>query len=557
MTLRSIFLVISVAIGLTVQSRPALAASDCMVRIAEWPVRISRNNKLLIDGAINGQKVDVALDTGATVTVIMRSEALRLGLNPSSTKGLRIGGVGGVSAVEHVVVDEIRIGEATRKDWNLLVAGEQDFGREFSILLGDDFLRTVDIEFDLPDNALRLYQSNACGGASLAYWAVNAGEVAIEPYKERQASVFLTVRINGQPVRALLDSGAQNSLLNKSVAARLGVKPGMPGVVAAGRVRGIGKNQVDTWVGQFQSFAIGNETLKEIAMLFADLPADVPMLLGADFLRAHRVLVAHSQRKIYFTYTGGPAFQLGRYDAALWMNPRNAGAFLSRANASYRNKDYDQAIADYDDAVRINPRLAEAFVGRGNAWRAKGDVDRAIADYDVAVGIDPRNALALANRGSARYEKKDYERAIVDLDRAIEIDPNLALAYVVRGNAKRGTGSVEGAIVDYGRAIEVDPRLAAAYNLLAWELATSERPAVRDGRRAVESALKACELTDWKNAAYLDTLAAAYARAGDFEAAMKWQRKAMDSSGDVGSTGDEGAAQRLKLFEDGKAWPPD
>lgn len=540
------------------QSAPGLAGSDCMVRIAEWPVRLSHNNKLLIDGAINGQKVDVALDTGATFTVIIRSEALRLGLKPTSTKGLRIGGVGGVTDVEHVLVDEIRIGEARRKDWHLLVVGEQDFGREFSVLLGDDFLRTVDIEFDLPDNAIRLYQTDSCGGASLAYWAVSgAGEVAIEPYKERQPSVFLTVRINGQPIRALLDSGAQNSLLNKSVAARLGVKPGIPGVVAAGRVRGIGKNQVETWVAQFQSFAIGNETLKETAMLFADLPADVPMLLGADFLRAHRVLVAHSQRRIYFTYTGGPAFQLGSYDAALWMNPRNAGAFLSRANASYRNKDYDQAIADYDDAVRINPQLAEAFVGRGNAWRAKGDVDRAVADYDVAVGIDPRNALALANRGSARYEKKDYDRAIVDLDRAIEIDPNLALAYVVRGNAKRGTGSVEGSIVDYGRAIEIDPRLAAAYNLLAWELATSERPTVRDGRRAVESALKACELTDWKNAAYLDTLAAAYARAGDFEAAMKWQRKAIDSSGDLSSPGDPGAAQRLKLFEDGKAWPPD
>jgi hypothetical protein len=36
------------------------------------------------------------------------------------------------------------------------------------------------------------------------------------------------------------------------------------------------------------------------------------MLLGADFLRSHRVLVAHSQRKIYFTYAGGPVFQLNR-----------------------------------------------------------------------------------------------------------------------------------------------------------------------------------------------------------------------------------------------------
>jgi hypothetical protein len=33
------------------------------------------------------------------------------------------------------------------------------------------------------------------------------------------------------------------------------------------------------------------------------------MLLGADFLRAHRLLVAHSQQKIYFTYAGGPVFR--------------------------------------------------------------------------------------------------------------------------------------------------------------------------------------------------------------------------------------------------------
>jgi hypothetical protein len=34
------------------------------------------------------------------------------------------------------------------------------------------------------------------------------------------------------------------------------------------------------------------------------------MLLGADFLRSHRVLIAHSQRKMYFTHAGGTVFQV-------------------------------------------------------------------------------------------------------------------------------------------------------------------------------------------------------------------------------------------------------
>jgi hypothetical protein len=36
------------------------------------------------------------------------------------------------------------------------------------------------------------------------------------------------------------------------------------------------------------------------------------MILGADFLRAHRVLISHSQRKMYFTYLGGPVFAVAR-----------------------------------------------------------------------------------------------------------------------------------------------------------------------------------------------------------------------------------------------------
>jgi hypothetical protein len=34
------------------------------------------------------------------------------------------------------------------------------------------------------------------------------------------------------------------------------------------------------------------------------------MYLGADFLRAHRVYVAESQRRIYVSYEGGPVFDI-------------------------------------------------------------------------------------------------------------------------------------------------------------------------------------------------------------------------------------------------------
>jgi len=154
-------------------------------------------------------------------------------------------------------------------------------------------------------------------------------------------------------------------------------------------------------------------------------------------------------------------------------------------------------------------------------------------------------------------QRKDYDRAIQDYDAAIRINPQLALTIANRGSAKKQKGDVDGAIADYVHAIEVNPNLATAYNSLAWELATAERPTVRDGGRAVESALKACELSKWQIPAYIDTLAAAYARAGNFDDAIKWQRKAMQDLGRGSLAGNDDAEQRLQRYEQRKAWPPD
>ena len=77
----------------------------------------------------------------------------------------------------------------------------------------------------------------------------------------------------------------------------------------------------------------------------------------------------------------------------------------------------------------------------------------------------------------------------------------------------------------------------------------------RDQRQAVESATRACELTGWKEAGYLDTLAAAYADAGDFDAAVKWQTKASSlySNTEDKITGEA----RLNLYRERKPYRED
>jgi predicted aspartyl protease len=330
MITRKMFRAASFVIGLALAGNLVAAPATCeMVRVDAWPVRIV-HNALIVDGAINGKRVGVMLDTGAGTTMIMRSAAKQLGLARQPALGYRAFGIGGETAVEVAAIDEFKIGEAARKALRMYVAGEYDLGGEVGLILGDDFFHQFDVEFDLAHNAVRLFQSKDCDGVSLAYWAKETPSVVdIAPVDETRPQIVITVQVNGRNVRALLDSGASSSVLDEWEASQAGITPETPGVVAFGAGGGLGRQTVDAWLGPIRAFNIGDEMIQDTTLQFADIykqatylppgsriPRKVdelqPMLLGVDFLRSHRVLIAHTQRKMYFNYVGGPVFQVDK-----------------------------------------------------------------------------------------------------------------------------------------------------------------------------------------------------------------------------------------------------
>ncbi len=211
-------------------------------------------------------------------------------------------------------------------------------------------------------------------------------------------------------------------------------------------------------------------------------------------------------------------------------------------------KQFDQAISAMDTALGLNPNFTWGWNIRGWQKYCRKDYDAAIADFDKALQQDPKYVRALTNRGMCWKEKKQYEKAMADFDAAILLGIQDTDARFHRSGVHTLLGRYDWARDDYNIMIETLPRSPVGWNGRAWLLATCPEASIRNGRQAIEDAQRASELSAWKDPNILDTLAAAYAEAGDFAKAVEWQNKAVDLAPEAekGSYG-----ERLKLYRQG------
>jgi tetratricopeptide (TPR) repeat protein len=239
-----------------------------------------------------------------------------------------------------------------------------------------------------------------------------------------------------------------------------------------------------------------------------------------------------------------------------------------RAISAMAQKDYDKAIADLETALRLDPTYKWAHANRGKCWREKGDYERSITDLNEAVRLDPKFTWALNELGQTWIKKKQFEQAIDVLTRAIQADPKYKWAHAGRGWCWREMGERDKALADFDAALGIDMRYTwvrgqrarvlfekgeadkaatewkqviaeytrtialaptdeFAHHSLAWLLATCPIEQLRDGPKAVKLALRAGELAGGKTSNWLDTLAAAYAEAGQFDKAVVYQTQAL------------------------------
>lgn len=313
---------------LTIVAGGGPARACHLFQVAQLPLTVE-GDQPLVDLSINGAAVRLLLDTGAAKTLLTEDGAAKLGLQAVQLDGMTFYGVGGSAVAKRTRIKELKLGGAVLHDVDMIVTGRMRSNRAVGLLGRDVLLSKSDLELDLANHVVRLVAPKDCHGDEVVYWSKSYMMASIDA---RSTAVVVDANLNGKSVSALLDTGAGHSIVTLDAARRAGVSPQSSGVAAAGTSSGMG-GAVQTWVGTFQTLGVGGETIQNAELEIADMFSrgrevytgsilrqqaveEPDMLLGADFIKAHHIYIAPRQNKVYFTYNGGPIFELPKVKAA-------------------------------------------------------------------------------------------------------------------------------------------------------------------------------------------------------------------------------------------------
>ncbi len=232
-----------------------------------------------------------------------------------------------------------------------------------------------------------------------------------------------------------------------------------------------------------------------------------------------------------------------------------AGWLVELAVTHARQGRFDEAARLCAEAVETNDPYPTAHQLWADVLINQGKLPEAIEHYQACLRAQPDNVRAHQNLASALATLGQTSKAIEHYRQAIRLAPNQAVLHYMLADVLTGQQFIEEATRHYSEAIRLNPSWPQPYRALAWILATRKEAGLRDARRALELARRACELTGERDPAALDALAAAQAAVGDYRQAVASIDKAINLLSLAGQSGPINALrQRRQLYASGKPY---
>jgi len=239
----------------------------------------------------------------------------------------------------------------------------------------------------------------------------------------------------------------------------------------------------------------------------------------------------------------------------------DAVTFYNAANEFRNAGRLDDAMTLWEAALKADPGFDGPANNLGRAALAKGDLPLARRYFQRGLVALPNNGRIMFGLATLSAEEGDAAAARSQLIRAIQVMPALgpSLEVLAAGEEKLGRqkaaavirsvreqlvaataeslvksgmelaakGQTRAALDAWKQALQLAPDMLSVANNVAWILATSPDDTLRNGRESIALAEAACKKTDYQQPALLDTLAAGYAEAGDYQQAVATCDKAI------------------------------
>jgi protein O-mannosyl-transferase len=235
-------------------------------------------------------------------------------------------------------------------------------------------------------------------------------------------------------------------------------------------------------------------------------------------------------------HKGQPEKALAHLRKAEEVAPDNAETQSSIGEALVRMGNMEQAFSYLGKAVELRPDIATVNYQMGNALLQAGHSDLAIPYLQKTIALDSTYLPAYDDLGNALLQAGYVEESLVPLQAALRINPNDVPARFYIANTLLQLNRPNEALVHLRGVLAAHPSDPQALKNMAWVLATSPDSALRNGSEAVRLAESANALTPREDANIGATLAAAYAEAGRFDAALETAQAALQLAVNSGNT---------------------